>query len=685
MIPEDIEAMADWLGRDDPKIQRLLRCAALDPQAVEAVRGIFRRRCRQAGIDPDDPPIFEPVHRLPPGQVTLGQAFRGPHAGPDCALPVEVCREHMGFFGHTGTGKTFLAKRTVTELALHGCTVWIMDVEDEYGGLSSSLGEKGLVTVLPDQLRLNFFQPPGSWVEVPSWLEEINLLMRGAMFLRDGSLNLFRTQMLRMLESAGVSKGGQDHPSMADVAGRFGGLAFGPNSRNRGFLDSLLNRFNMLLDAFPRTANVIRSDMLEGLAGRNVIFRLHQLKGNPLQFLVGYLLIWLMRYREGAVASGPQVVLLEEAHLQAAEKSRIDIGEFVLSRCFRMARKRGIAMILCDQIPSELPPAIVGNLGCRVVMRLANPRDVWSIQTSMGLDRDQAAALSELEKRQAVMHYSLHPRAFMIHVPQMEFPAKPSDQELLASGEKMLAQARWMEKAPACATKTAPSSSPAPEGDELVGDARSVMLDICSEPGRTIEQRCTALNLDRAREFRAREALDARGLIEQADQSLGGKVKLFQPSSKGVKWAERQGVRVKTFKSGLVHEYILHQVERAIGGLGPKWRLQRHTDVGRQQGLQPDLLVLAPEGRRLIVEVCCHNMDYEARNLETESHLAGVDAVLAITPNASVKRSLELAISKCRELDFNGASASVTIIDAGTCLADGFDWLATLRGGNSVQ
>ncbi|MFQ5799379.1 MAG: hypothetical protein ACE5H0_11920, partial [Bacteroidota bacterium] len=77
-------------------------------------------------------------------------------------------------------------------------------------------------------------------------------------------------------------------------------------------------------------------------------------------------------------------------HLKAplvSERSGRDIGESILCRMFRTARKRGIALVLCDQVPSELPPAILGNLACRIVMRLVNVRCIWSVQNSMGLDR----------------------------------------------------------------------------------------------------------------------------------------------------------------------------------------------------------------------------------------------------------------------------------------------------------
>jgi len=445
MIPDDIELMADWLGREDSVIQRLLRTLSRDHQMESAIREILRRRCRAIGLDPANPPAFAPIREFPDGDVLLGQVCQ-PGSQAQCAVPLEVCREHIGLFGHTGMGKTSLAKQIVTSLTRKDCRLWVMDVEDEYGNLLNMVGPDQMVAVSADQLRFNLFQPPGSWVPLVSWLEEINLLLRGGTFLRDGSLNLFRSGMLKMLSQSATSSSptpSQTYPALAEALPRFENMGFGPNSRNRGYLDSLINRFNMLRDAFPNTFTITSSTMLEELARRNVIFRLHELKGIPLQFLVGFLLVWLMRYQEANPSDTNHAVLVEEAHLQACEKSRMDIGENVLSRCFRLARKRGIILVLCDQVPSELPPAIVANLGCRIVMRLVHPKDCWTMQNSMGLDRDQANQLTSLEKRQAVVHYSLHPHAFMIRVPTLSFPPTPNGNDLLVSGERILSQVEW--------------------------------------------------------------------------------------------------------------------------------------------------------------------------------------------------------------------------------------------------
>jgi len=155
---------------------------------------------------------------------------------------------------------------------------------------------------------------------------------------------------------------------------------------------------------------------------------------------VSLLFLWQVRFREGQPDDTPHIVIIEEAHTLAGKESRQDIGQGVPSRMFRTARKRHISLVLCDQVPSELPPTIPGNLGCRIVMRLANACCVWPIQNSMGLDRRQAEAVTALKPRHAVMHYTPYPMPFEIETPELSFPDPPEKSKLLRQSQLLLSR-----------------------------------------------------------------------------------------------------------------------------------------------------------------------------------------------------------------------------------------------------
>lgn len=210
-------------------------------------------------------------------------------------MPAETLPEHLGLFGQSGTGKSFMLMSIGLQLVRRGYTVWIIDVEDEHSRLLPLLPEGALIPLHYTDLRFSFFQTPGPWVATTSWNDELGLLFRSEFFLRDGSLNLFGPEMTKLLERKGVSAGGSDWPSLVDVIGHFAGLRFGPKTRHAGYIESLLNRLFGLANSFEQTSRVTSSTMLPSLAQRSVIFRFPRLTGTPLQFLTSFLLLWLAR------------------------------------------------------------------------------------------------------------------------------------------------------------------------------------------------------------------------------------------------------------------------------------------------------------------------------------------------------------------------------------------------------
>jgi len=213
--------------------------------------------------------------------ISIGQVTQGKMPGPQFALPQNTITQHVGVFGHSGTGKTYLAMHLAVQAIRAGLKVWIFDIEDEYCRLSSILPEQDLVALEPQQLRLNLFQPPGEWVTPASWLDELSLLLRGATFLRDGSLNVFRSGMLKLFERKGITDGGTSWPSLLEIIEYFQGLRFGPKTRTAGFIESLLNRVVTIADTFDQTSSITSTDMLSILSQRSVIFRFHKLRAYP--------------------------------------------------------------------------------------------------------------------------------------------------------------------------------------------------------------------------------------------------------------------------------------------------------------------------------------------------------------------------------------------------------------------
>ena len=373
----------------------------------------------------------------------------------------------------------------------------------------------------------------------------------------------------------------------------------------------------------------------------------------------------------------PHMLILEELHLLVADPARMDIGGPILSTLFATGAKRNIVLVLSNNLMGNLPPAILGNLSCRIITRLTDPKCIWAAQHSTGLKPEQAAKLSELPERTVLVQYAGHPSPFLVRVDELSFPPRPDEAALDQAAQTFLSQAKWSEDTLAAAPQAA-EVAPAMPSDALTGDELKVFLRI-AEHAELIPERCDALEMDRGQELQARKRLTAKGLVAQLE-TMVGKWQLFQVTTKGKDWAKQHGVKMsqRVFKSGPVHEFILERVEKSDRRLNSRFRFQRRSEIARELGLQPDSVLLLPDARRIVIEVCCNNLPYDARNLTKERQIAGVDGIIAVTPNQRVREALQRALDKCRPEIPNAPLALVVILDAGQFLDRDFDWREVL-------
>ncbi len=365
---------------------------------------------------------------------------------------------------------------------------------------------------------------------------------------------------------------------------------------------------------------------------------------------------------------------LDEHHLFSADKGRNDIGSSTLEGLFATGAKRGLRIVLSNQLISKLDEQIFGNIGCRIITRLANPRDIWLIQQSMGLSPEQAKSITRLEKREIIVSYGGSPTPFKVRVDELSFPPKLDEMTMENIAQDFLSQVNWNED-------SGVESKPV-EPDSMMGDVLRVFTSI-AEKVENIEERSRSLKIDRATEVRARKVLEAKGFINEEKVSLG-KLKFYEISNKGKQWIERQKqkglyIKIKHFKSGSAHEYMLMQAQENIGLLNNQFKFQRNSEIAREHGIQPDLVLIQPLGYRTIIEIICCNIDREAKILTKERGISGVDLVIAIAANQRMKKTLQDAVERCQVTANDSQLASLVILDAGKCLSPKFDWISVFE------
>jgi len=685
MAYSEFHRLIELLGpgaEDDPKVKGLMAVPRLNPQKTPVALKILRGMLRQEGIDPNDPEALPIVRQLPEGAARIGTVINGSRQGPVFYVPEGSASdlEHVGVFGLTRWGKSYILMKILFHSMLNGNLCWIFDVEDEFSPLAEAVPEPYKPVIIgPELLRINLFQPPGAWIKLKFWRQAIAFLLRSETFIRDGAQNLFNSCLNRLLKSKGSTSGSGKFPSLAETLCYLQGLKLsGSETRGKAWLESLINRLTMLCDTYEETAHVTSSDMLDTLAARSVIFRFGNLRKIPLQFLTNFLLIWLSAYKQNPVHVKKLHTLgLDEQHFFRADQARNDIGSAVLAGIFATGAKRAIRIILSNQLVSMLNEQILGNIGCRICTRLTNPKCLWLLRQSMGLSRAHEALIQKLQKREILVSYSGNPTPFKVRVDEFSFPKKLDVKTIEANAQKFLAGLTW-------SGDTMLEGKPAAPVEAITGDCLKVLTRI-AEVAETINQRYEALGMDRAQEVRARRRLEAKGYIEAEQITVGNKKIIYKVSNKGLHWIQQQkekglNIKVKRFKSGAVHEFLLNQVEKNIGILNSQYRFQRNSEIAREHGIEPDSVLIMSLGYRTIIEVCCTNLEIEARTLTKERAIEGVDMVLAVTPNRKTKQILQTALERYPANTADNTELSpIVVLDAGQCLSPKFDWVSVFE------
>ena len=339
------------------------------------------------------PHTFPIVKTLPPGDAPIGTVINGTRDGPRFDLPEGSFSDlqNVGIFGPPRCGKTYLMKSIALDTMRRGNAAWIFDVEDEFSDLVEAVDEPYKpITITPEHLRINFFQPPGEGITVKRWRENVASILRSEMFIRDGAQNLFNKTLNVLLKKKGIFAGNNQFPSLVEVLCALKVLKLPySSSRCNSCLESLFNRTERLVDTYEETAHVTNSDMLPLLASKSVIFRFHNIRGITLFFLLNFLLMWLACYRQSVTATAKvQTLFMDGQYFLREAKFRNDIGDNAVQAIASTGAKRGLRLVLANQLISELDSKILGNLACKIITRLTSPADIGIIQKSMGLSPD---------------------------------------------------------------------------------------------------------------------------------------------------------------------------------------------------------------------------------------------------------------------------------------------------------
>ncbi|UVS77522.1 DUF853 domain-containing protein [Actinokineospora sp. UTMC 2448] len=333
--------------------------------------------------------------------VELGSVVIAGTAHPAAAVrvPLSMMNRHGLVAGATGTGKTKTLQGIAEQLSAHGVPVVMADIKGDLSGLSrpgeaddriaqraADTGDDWTPTAFPVQfLSLG---ASGAGVPVRATVTGFGpLLLSKVLGLNDtqeSTLGLIfhwadrrGLPLLDIKDLRAVITHLTGDEGKADLKG-IGGVS----SATAGvILRALANLEARGGDEFFGEPELDIADLMRVDSGRGVIslLELANLQADPALFST--FLMWLLAElfeelpEEGDLDRPKLVFFFDEAHLLFADASKAFLER--IEQTVKLIRSKGVGVFFCTQLPTDVPTAVLSQLGARVqhALRAFTPDD----------------------------------------------------------------------------------------------------------------------------------------------------------------------------------------------------------------------------------------------------------------------------------------------------------------------
>src|SRR4051794_29945400 len=323
-------------------------------------------------------------------------------------IPLGMLNRHGLVAGATGTGKTKTLQLLAEQLSTNGVPVFAADIKGDLSGMSTpgteddkikaratSVGQPweakgfpvtyyalgGQGTGIPLRVTMTAFGPV--LLAKVLGLNETQESSLGLVFhyADQAGLPLLDLADLRAVVNHLTSEEGK--PELKEL----GGLS---SATAGGILRELITFSDQGADAFFGEPEFESADLLQVAAdGRGLIslVELPDLADRPAVFST--FLMWLLADlfhdlpEVGDVDKPKLVFFFDEAHLLFSDASKDFLGQ--IAQTVRLIRSKGVGVFFVTQSPTDVPDAVLGQLGSRIQhqLRAATPNDAKALKQTV--------------------------------------------------------------------------------------------------------------------------------------------------------------------------------------------------------------------------------------------------------------------------------------------------------------
>lgn len=322
--------------------------------------------------------------------ITLGGAiFEGqPIENMLVNLPLKTLNRHGLIAGATGTGKTKTLQVIAENLSKNGVPVLLMDLKGDLSGLAKAGEEKAFITERHKKIGVPF-APQDFPVELLTISEQNGVRIR-ATVSEFGSVLLSRILDLSDVQEgvlAVIFKYCDDHnyplldlkdlkkilqfateEGKDDFEKEYGAIA---KTSTSAILRKIVELEHQGAELFFGERSFEPADLLrtnsKGEGYVNII-RLTDIQDRPKMFSTFMLSLLAEIYstfpEEGDLQKPKLVIFIDEAHLIFNEASKTLLNQ--LENIVKLIRSKGVGLIFCTQNPTDVPDAVLSQLGMKV-------------------------------------------------------------------------------------------------------------------------------------------------------------------------------------------------------------------------------------------------------------------------------------------------------------------------------
>jgi hypothetical protein len=384
----------------------------------------------------NDLPFKQPSGGEVGGDIRIG---RVKNTRVPFGINLEELQQHLLLMGRAGSGKTTIFLLIMLQLLEKAIPFLAFDFKKDYRHLLRICPD--LVVLKWEDLLYNPLRPP---LGCPPtiWIQIITNIFCQAYWLMQGTKGLIQNKLFQLFQDYGVFDGKDTYPTLHDLFQILDKHSLQRQTgRDANFLESAQNRVDECLKPLGRIFDCDRGHLIEDLLTRPVILELDGLLYENQIFLTTTILRHTFQYRISNNQRGPlkhvnmfdeggQVFGRDRDHIQG-----LGINEVAQLAC--MIREFGEALVVAEQMPTELSDAIAANTYTKIALSQSGGKNIKEVGASMTLCTQQEGYVPKLlsdpnsNTFEAVVRINNKwPEPFVIEIVPFQIPKDVSDREL---------------------------------------------------------------------------------------------------------------------------------------------------------------------------------------------------------------------------------------------------------------